>query len=154
MPAYARFGKPAADFVRGGAHVAVHLVPVYKGRIVAFDVSGPASGRWLPWDLLPYEGNPYETASELGDDWCDGAVVDLRVVDALSLAAPGESWELALVFRAELAAMPAGDGARSPVALDAGELGTVKRFDATELERWRGSGGGDETKDSGGKLVF
>jgi hypothetical protein len=153
MPAFARFGKPAGEFVRGGAHVAVHLVPVLEGRLVAFDVQGPAAGRWLPWDLLPFEGNPYETAAELGDDWCDGALLDLRVVDVLSLGVPGESWELALVFRAELAAMPAGDDARTPVALATADLGTVKRFGAAELKRWVGSGGG-EAQPHAAKLVF
>ena len=110
MAANALFGPPVRAFTPGGAHIAVHLVPVFAGAVVAFDVSArDARGRWLPWDLLPYGGNPYETAAALGDDWCDGAVLDLAIVDALSFPLAGESWELALVFRAGLAAAPGGD---------------------------------------------
>jgi hypothetical protein len=142
-------------FQRGGAHLAVHLVPVFDGRLVAFDVGPPAPGRWLPWDLLPFGGNPYETAAALGDDWCDGAVIDLRLCDALSLAAPGESWELALIFRAELDAMPAGDDARRPVALAAGPgLATVTRFAAADLERWLGDPAPPDSRAEADRLVF
>jgi hypothetical protein len=154
VTAYARFGKPAAEFAPAGAHVAVHLVPVFEGRIVAFDVLGPAAGRWLPWDLLPFEGNPYETAAALGDQWCDGSVLDLRVCDVLSLPSPGQSWELALIFRAELGQMPAGDDARRAVALAPGEMSTVMRFAATELERWLGPASNPEAQAPGPKLVF
>jgi hypothetical protein len=144
-----------AEFRRGGAHLAVHLVPVFDGCLVAFDVGPPAPGRWLPWDLLPYGGNPYETAAALGDEWCDGAVIDLRLCDALSLDGPDESWELALIFRAELDAMPAGDDARAPVALAAGPaLATVTRFAAADLERWLGSPAPPTTGSPPVRLVF
>jgi len=155
VAAYARFGGPAGEFTAGGAHVAVHLVPVFGGRIVAFDVQGPAPGRWLPWDLLPFEGNPYETAAALGDDWCDGAVLELRVCDVLSLPAQGESWEIALIFRAELSAMPGGDDARTPVAIAPADLGTVRRFAPLELERWLTSHPADDSRPMRGQqLVF
>lgn len=137
MAVPARFGKPAGDFSREGSHIAVHLFPVYEGRLVAFDVPArQARGRWLPWDLLPFRGNPYETASALGDDWCDGAVTSLHLVDAISLVSPGESWELALVFRAELAEMPGGDADRVPVPLAADELAGIHRFEPVDLARW------------------
>jgi hypothetical protein len=155
MTTPARFGPPVAAFQRGGAHVAVHLVPVFDGRLVAFDVGPPAPGRWLPWDLLPFAGNPYESAAALGDEWCDGAVIDLRLCDALSLAAPGESWELALIFRAELDAMPAGDDARAPVALGAGPaLASVTRFAAADLERWLAETSAALSPPAGTRLVF
>lgn len=150
----ARFGPPVAGFTPGGAHIAVHLVPVYAGQIVAFDIGRPVPGRWLPWDLLPFGGNPYETAAALGDGWCDGAVVDLRICDALSLPEPGASWELALIFRAELASLPAGDDRRSPVHLGPAELGSVRRFAAQELARWLGTAPAGPPRDDAPRLVF
>jgi hypothetical protein len=140
MADFARFGPPVRNFAPRGGHIAVHLVPVHQGHLVAFDVTArAAAGRWLPWDLLPYGGNPYETAAELGDEWCDGAVTSLALVDALSFLAPGESWELALVFRAELSAMPAGQTDRTPVTLRPDALTQVGRFGAVDLARWLGS---------------
>jgi hypothetical protein len=82
--AQAYFGKPASTFVPGGAHVAVYVVPVFEERLVVFDVAASAArGRWLPWDVLPFGGNPYETAAELADTWCEGAVADLALADAM-----------------------------------------------------------------------
>ena len=139
MAANALFGPPVQAFTPGGAHIAVHLVPVFAGAVVAFDVSArDARGRWLPWDLLPYGGNPYETAAALGDDWCDGAVLDLAIIDALSFPLAGESWELALVFRAGLAAAPGGDSDRTPVLLSGDALASISRFEAVDIARWLG----------------
>ena len=136
----ATFGPPTSRPTAGGAHIAVHLVPVLEGAIVAFDVTAPeARGRWLPWDLLDYAGNPYETAAALADDWCGGDITDLRLVDALSFPEQAGSWELALIFRAELGAMPPADDARTPVALPADDPGPIWRFDPVDLTRWAAS---------------
>ncbi|MBK6318243.1 MAG: hypothetical protein IPI33_10555 [Dehalococcoidia bacterium] len=135
--AQAYFGKPSKTFVSGGAHVAVYLVPVYEGRLVVFDVAASAArGRWLPWDILEFGGNPYEAAAALADDWCDGAVSDLTLADAMSFPFEEGSWELALVFRAELTAIPAGDAARSTFVYDPGEFDAIGNFDPVDLERW------------------
>lgn len=135
--AQAYFGKPASTFVPGGAHVAIYLVPVSEGRLVVFDVAASAArGRWLPWDILEFGGNPYEAAARLADDWCDGAVSDLVLVDAMSFPFGGGGWELALVFRAELTALPAGDAARRAIIFDAGEFDAIGNFDPVDLERW------------------
>lgn len=135
--AQAYFGKPAKTFVPGGAHVAVYLVPVFEGRLVVFDVQASAArGRWLPWDILAFGANPYEAAAELADSWCNGDVSDLALVDAMSFPFGVEGWELALVFRAELTALPPGDDARTPVPFDAGEFDAIGNFDPVDLERW------------------
>ena len=85
--AQAYFGKPSKTFVPGGAHVAVYVVPVFEGRLVVFDVAARAArGRWLPWDVLEFGGNPYETAAALADDWCEGAVSDLALADVMYMA--------------------------------------------------------------------
>ncbi len=155
MVEYARFGLPVASFVPGGAHISVHVVPVFGGAIVAYDVAARAArGRWLPWDLLPYGGNPYETAAELGDTWCDGAVTELVLVDTLSFVAPGESWELALIFRAELSTAPTGDVDRHPILLVPGDLDSVARFEAVDLERWLAAGEAPAAERKDGGLLF
>ncbi len=133
----AYFGKPANTFVPGGAHVAVYLVPVFEGRLVVFDVAASAArGRWLPWDILEFGGNPYEAAATLSDEWCEGAVTDLSLADAMSFPVGGGGWELALIFRAELNARPAGDDARRTVVFEAGEFDAIGNFDPVDLERW------------------
>lgn len=135
MPS-AFFGPPKGSFQRGGAHIGVYLVPVFEGRLVAFDVTARgAQDRWLPWNVLPYGENPYVEASALADDWCDGAMQDLRLADVLSGEAE-ESWELSLLYRVELTAMPAGDAMRSPVALPVPLTAPIRQFSAGDLERW------------------
>lgn len=130
------FPAPKKGFQQGGAHIAVHLVPVYEGRLVAFEVTARgAEGRWLPWAVLDYQGNPYEHAAALVDDWCQGHVRDLRLVDVMSSEAEG-SWELAIVFRAELTAYPVPDGPRAPVGLQPPLGESLNRLPALELDRW------------------
>lgn len=135
MPS-AFFGPPKGSFQRGGAHIAVYLVPVFEGQLVAFEVTARgAQDRWLPWNVLPYGENPYVEASALADDWCDGAMQDLRLADVLSGDAE-ESWELSLLYRVELTAMPAGDALRKPVALPVPLAAPIRQFSAADLERW------------------
>jgi hypothetical protein len=133
----AYFGRPQATFVPGGAHVAVYLVPVYEGRLVVFEVRAPGvRGRWLPWTVMEYGANPYETAAALADDWCQGAVSSLGVVDVLSFPFDADGWELALVYRAELTARPTGDANRAPVVFAPGEADAIGPFDPVDLQRW------------------
>ena len=135
--AQAFFGKPASTFVPGGAHVAVYVVPVFEGRLVAFDVAASAArGRWLPWDVLDFGGSPYEAAAALVDQWCEGSVSGLTIADVMSFPFAGGSWEIAVVFRAELTALPVGDDARKPIAFAAGEFDAIGNFDPIDLERW------------------
>lgn len=135
--AQAYFGKPSHTFVPGGAHIAVYIVPVFEGRLVVFDVAASAArGRWLPWDVLEFGGNPYEAAATLADSWCDGAVSELVLSDAMSFPFDGGGWELALVFRAELTRPPEGDEARRPIVFEAGKFDAIGNFDPVDLERW------------------
>lgn len=139
MEGAAFFGKPRAGFTDGGAHLAVYLVPVFQGCVVAFDVTAPgAQDRWLPWGILTFGGNPYEDASALADDWCQGAVADLRLVDVITGEAAG-SWEVGLIFRADLTAMPAADARRTPVQLAPPFTAPVRQFQPAELDRWVGA---------------
>lgn len=136
----AYFGKPHSTFVPGGTHIAIYLVPVFEGRLVVFDVTASAArGRWLPWAILPFGGNPYEAAATLADLWCEGAISDLALADVMSFPFEPGGWELAIVFRAELTAEPAGDDARTPVLLPVGQFDAIGNFDPVDLERWVGS---------------
>lgn len=155
MPRSAYFGQPADSFVRGGAHVAVYLVPVFEGGLVVFDVTARAArGRWLPWDILDFGGNPYEAAATLADDWCGGALSDLSLVDVMSFPFEGEGWELAIVYRAELTELPPADDARVPFRFEPGEYDAIGSFDPVDLERWvkRGDGREDRAPAPGGLL--
>lgn len=139
----AYFGKPQPTFVPGGAHIAIYLVPVFQQQLVVFDVKvSAARGRWLPWAILPFAGNPYEAAATLADLWCEGAVADLTLVDVMSFPFEPGGWELAIVFRAELTAPPAGDATRTPIVLPAGQLDAIGNFDTVDLERWVGVAAG------------
>lgn len=136
----AYFGKPQPNFVPGGTHIAIYLVPVFEGQLVVFDVTAKAArGRWLPWAILPFGGNPYEAAATLADLWCEGAVTDLALADVMSFPFEPGGWELAVVFRAQLTAAPAGDGDRTPVILPRGEFDAIGNFDPVDLERWVGA---------------
>jgi hypothetical protein len=51
--------------------------------------------------------------------------------------------------------MPGGDDARTPVAIDPADLGTVRRFASPELERWLASRPADDSRPMRGQqLVF
>jgi hypothetical protein len=131
------FGPPQHGYVDGGAHITMYLVPVHQRRLVVFDVAArEAEGRWLPWDVLAFGGNPYEAAAELADRWCGGDITDLSLADVMSFELPPGSWELAIIFRAELASMPAGDGSRAPVLLEPGRYDAIGPFDPVDLRRW------------------
>ena len=158
MSTGAFYGKPQERPVAGGMHVTVHLVPVSEERLVVFDViADQARGRWLPWTVLPFGGNPWETAARLADDWLHGAVDDISLADVLSLQVPAGGWELAVVFRVQLTRVPANDGVREPFVYAEGAFDAIGSFDPVDLERWvkakttpgaSGDGGG------GDRLVF
>lgn len=134
------FGGPVEGFVTGGTHITVYLIPVFEGGLVVFDVRArEVRGRWLPWDVLDFGANPYEAASGLADDWCDVALKDLALVDVMSFPVEGGGWELAIVFRAELGALPPGDDARSPYRFEPGRYDAIGPFDPIDLERWVGT---------------
>lgn len=152
MSGHAIFGPPAGDLTEGGAHITVNLVPVFQGRLVAFDVTASeARGRWLPWTVLPFGGNPYETASDLAEEWCRGAVADLRLVDVMSFSLVRGSWELAIVFRAQLTEKPPSLRDRIPSIYEPGHFDAIGSFDPVDLRRWVESGPGGE---GGARLVF
>lgn len=135
--ASAYFGPPAAGFVSGGTHITVNLVPVFEGRLVVFDVAAQeARGRWLPWDVLGWGGNPYECASTLADQWCGVDMLDLALVDVMSFPFEANGWELAIVFRTELAEAPKGDADRVPYLYPEGQFDAIGRFDPVDLQRW------------------
>ena len=137
MSSRAFFGPPQQGPAQGGLQVTVHLVPVHDGRLVTFDVSaGPVRGRWLPWAVIDYHQNPYEAAALLADDWLAVSLHDLRIADVLSISGPLGGWELAIIYRAELAEAPPGDPQRRPFIFDRGEFDAIGAFDPVDLERW------------------
>ncbi len=149
------FGPPRATVTPGGAHLTVYLVPVFEGGLVVFDVDArEARGRWLPWDVLDFGQNPYEAASQLADDWCNVSLHDLSLADVMSFPVEPSGWELAIVFRAELAEMPPGDAARTAVRFDPGQYDAIGPFDPVDIERWMAASTGPTSAATAGGLVF
>lgn len=137
-----------------GVLLSVHVVPVLEGRIVAFvlDPPGP-KGRWLPWTVLEQGANPYEIASTIIDEWCDGAMSDLRLADVISREGD-TGWELAIIFRAELTALPSHERG-APHICDPQDLAAVQGFEGVDLERWLGVGtAAPATEGDSQELVF
>ncbi|MFN0147978.1 MAG: hypothetical protein ACKVT1_15855 [Dehalococcoidia bacterium] len=131
------FGPPRDTTESGGLHVSVYAVPVFDGRLVVFDVSASvARGRWLPWAVIDFQQNPYEAASLLIDDWCDVPLADLALADVMSLSVEGGGWELAIIFRAVLTALPEGDRERRPYLFEPGHYDAIGPFDPVDLQRW------------------
>lgn len=155
MTSRAFFGRPQPGFSDGGTHITVYLVPVYDGRLVVFDVSAKeARGRWLPWNVLPFQENPYVAASELADEWCAGMVRDLRLADVMSFEMPGGGWELAIVFRADLTGEPPGDEVRTPFIFERGQFDAIGWFDPVDLQRWVGPAPADGEAERKESLLF
>lgn len=139
MAGQAMFGKPVRDLASGGTLITTHVVPVFQGSLVVFEVdSSAARGRWLPWTTMEYGENPYVTASAVVDEWCQGAVKELRLVDVISTALDSGVWELSIVFRAELSASPAAASQRRPTLVAPEKAGRVGHFDQVDIERWVG----------------
>lgn len=138
----ALFGPPAGVLKRGGTRITVYVVPTLEGHLVAYDLSGdPAvAGRWLPWDVLPFAESPHAAASAVIDRWCGAPMLDLRLVDSLSLDHSDGTWELALIFRAELAAAPEPSPGLAPIHLPLDALDGVAPFAPGDLHRWLTSG--------------
>lgn len=131
------FGPPVPGPVPGGTQLTIYLVPVFDGQLICFDVTAEeARGRWLPWDVLDLQENPYEAASELADQWCGVPPLSLELADVMSLTPPGSPWELAIVFRCVVSEMPRGDGERHPYAFETGRFDAIASFDPVDLERW------------------
>ncbi len=131
-----------------------HVVPVFHGKLVLFEFEERSiAGRWLPWTTMEYGDNPYVTASAIVDEWCNGAMRDLRLVDVMSMQMDEGIWELAIMFRVELAALPAETSHRKPLLVEAAAASSVGRFETVDLERWVGilSGGSESPKE---KLLF
>ncbi|HJP41058.1 MAG TPA: hypothetical protein QGF35_05075 [Dehalococcoidia bacterium] len=149
------FGHPKKSFEKGGTYLSVYIVPVVDHELVVFGVEeSEARGRWLPWDVMPWGENPYIVASELVDGWCEGAVLELLLVDVMSHYLPGESWELAIVFRALLSRAPGADGVRTPALVPLDRIEDIGSFEAVDIQRWVGTSTGMHGDTSGAGLVF
>ncbi|MCS7296317.1 MAG: hypothetical protein RMK15_04795 [Chloroflexota bacterium] len=131
------YPPPRREPVAGGAYVAVVVVPVWQGQLVAFDVTAPgAEGRWFPWAPLPWGTEPWEAAASLAEEWCGADLAELRLVDALGGEGLGGSWQLTLVFRAELLGPPRTSAQRQPVLLPAQPAAPVGGFAPADVARW------------------
>ncbi len=139
MTRRAFFGPPQPGAASGGARITLYLVPVLSGQLVAFDLRvSDGRGRWLPWTVMDFGASPYVTASELAEQWCQGAVSDLSLADVMSFETQGGGWELAIVFRAELTVEPRPPANGTVSLLPPGGLDAIGPFGPVDLKRWVG----------------
>ena len=136
-PLKATFGPPRGGISPRGAFVSIYLVPEWDGHLIAFDVvAKEAPGRWLPWTIADFGASPWETASALSNEWCGDTTESIELVDTISFETDSAGWELALVFRARLNALPPGETERIPVVSQPDDARLSVPFAAADLGRW------------------
>jgi hypothetical protein len=144
------FGRPINAVAPGGAHIAVNIVTLLKGKVVIFEKPGLPEGDqvgdlWFPWDYLEYGEQPDVWAKHVLKQWSKVEAKEMKLAEVSSMVLPGEDWNLIFQYVAELKAVPKnGDNVKSIKVIEHAQLprmvGTlrrsdVKRFlDATEME--------------------
>ena len=131
------FGKPTKSISPGGTFLTVHIIPVYKRKLIAFDVIAPeAKGQWFPWTVLTFGTEPYEAAANLVDDWCNGSIKRLELCDVLTFKSYEGAWQISLVFRSELTKIPQGVAKRKPLVFEKEIPPVIDKFKGADIQRW------------------
>jgi ADP-ribose pyrophosphatase YjhB (NUDIX family) len=134
------FGRPVNQVTVGGAHIGVDVVTLHKGKVVLFEKPGlRAVGQdlgdlWFPWDYLEYGESPDVAAKRVLKQWGKAEAKVMKLVEVFSMVPPGEDWQLAFQYVAELKA-PARNGTnvKSVKIIEEGQLprmvGLLRRSD-------------------------
>ena len=129
------FGRPINAAAPGGAHITVNVVTLYKGKIVLFEKPGLSSSHelgdlWFPWDYLEYGEEPNVAAKRVLKQWGKAEPKDLeRPVEIFSMVTPGEDWELAFQYVAELKTPPKnGDNVKNIKIIERAQLPRMVGF--------------------------
>lgn len=108
--AQAIFGRPIASVMKGGMHVVVDAITLYKGQVVLFEKPGlrpcgqDLGNLWFPWDYLTYGESPDAACKRLLKQWGKCEPKALNLVEVFSVVPPGEDWHLAFQYVIELKA--------------------------------------------------
>lgn len=105
------FGRPVNATVAGGMHIGVNVVSLLKGKVVLFEKPGlPGGGEvgdlWFPWDYLEYGEAPEAAAKRVLKQWGRAEAKVLKLIEIFSMVPPGEDWNMAFQYVAELKAPP------------------------------------------------
>jgi len=128
------FGRPINQVTVGGAHIGVDVITLHKGKVVLFEkpglkVAGQDLGDlWFPWDYLNYGEQPEVAAKRVLKTWGKAEPKTMKLVETFSMVPPGEDWQLAFQYVAELKAPPKNGP----------EVKSVKIIDLAQLPRMVG----------------
>jgi ADP-ribose pyrophosphatase YjhB (NUDIX family) len=105
------FGRPVNATAPGGMHISVNVVTVLKDKVVLFEKPGLPGGEevgdlWFPCDNLEYGEHPEGAAKRVLKQWGKAEAKSLKQVEVFSMIPPGEDWQLAFQYVAELKAPP------------------------------------------------
>jgi len=105
------FGRPVNATAAGGMHIFVNVVTLLKDKVVLFEKPGLPGGDeigdlWFPCDYLEYGEAPEAAAKRVLKQWGKAEAKVLKQVEVFSMVAPGEDWNLAFQYVAELKAPP------------------------------------------------
>ena len=105
------FGRPVSAAVPAGMHIGVNVVTLLKGKVVLFEKPGLEGGEevgdlWFPWDYLEYGEAPESAAKRVLKQWGKAEAKLMKLVEVFSMIPPGEDWNLAFQYVAELKAPP------------------------------------------------
>ena len=133
------FGRPINAASAGGAHIAANVVTLHKGKVVLFKKPGLPGGAevgdlWFPWDYLEYGESPDVSAKRVLKQWGKAEPKEMKLVEVFSMVPPGEDWQLAFQYVAELKSPPKnGDNVKSIEIIEHAQLprmvGWLRRSD-------------------------
>lgn len=137
------FGRPIPAMSPGGAHIAVNVVTLYKGKVALFEKPGLPDGPgvgdlWFPWDYLEYGQQPDVWAKHILKAWSKVEAKEMKLAEVSSMVLPGEDWNLIFQYVAELKALPKnGEGVKNIKIIEHGQLprmvGTLRRSDVKKF---------------------
>ena len=133
------FGRPVNATSPGGAHIGVNVVTLHKGKVILFEKPGLPGGQelgdlWFPWDYLEYGEAPNDAAKRVLKQWGKAEPKEIELVEVFSMVPPGEDWQLAFQYVAELKAPPKnGDNVKNIKTIEKAQLprmvGWLRRSD-------------------------
>ena len=133
------FGRPVNATSAGGAHIAANVITLHKGKVVLFEKPNLPGGAevgdlWFPWDYLEYGESPDVSAKRVLKQWGKAEPKEIKLVEVFSMVPPGEDWQLAFQYVAELKAPPKnGDNVKTIKIIEHAQLprmvGWLRRSD-------------------------
>ena len=114
----ATFGPPTSRPLPGGFLLAIDIVPIFEGRLVAFRWPGLTRAGldevpiWLPWDYLEFGEPPARAVPRILSQWTgrEDLGQHVNMVDIYSQVQPDKTWHFSLIFTVTIREIPAAVG--------------------------------------------